>query len=80
MKTSAKDLRTHTRRILEAVERGEDVIITHRGKPRAKVVGVRGKRPSVGTGGEEPLFGIWKDYEAVKDVEAYVERLRSGPR
>jgi hypothetical protein len=25
-----------------------------------------------------PLFGIWKDYAATKDVDAYVRNLRKG--
>jgi prevent-host-death family protein len=79
MKTTAKDLRRHTRRVLEAVQRGEEVTITHRGQARAKIVPVRsavsGRRKAAR---ELPLFGIWKDNKAVKNVAAYVDRLRSG--
>ena len=44
MKTTAKDLRLHTKRILEAVNRGQEVTITHRGKARAKIVPMRTAR------------------------------------
>ena len=37
MKATAKQLRFHCGEILDAVSRGEEVIITYRGKPRAKL-------------------------------------------
>lgn len=79
MKTTAKDLRIHSKRLLEAVERGEEVTITHRGKPRAKLVPIRRTLPVAKTKGRTlPLFGIWKDYRETRDVIAYVDSLRSG--
>lgn len=81
MKTTAKDLRTHARRILEAVDRGQEVTITHRGKARAKLVPIRAARRAAGQRARKlPLFGIWKDRADTKDVAAYVARLRSGRR
>jgi len=38
MRASAKELRTKSNRILEAVSRGEEVVITYRGKARAKII------------------------------------------
>ncbi len=79
MKTSAKDLRLHTKRVLDAVERGEEVTITHRGKPRAKIVPVRSTTTQRRKLAHQlPLFGIWKNYADVKDVPAYINKLRSG--
>jgi prevent-host-death family protein len=79
MKTSAKDLRLHTRRILDAIDRGQEVTITHRGKPRAKIVPIRSaRRSSKKTARALPLFGIWKDNPKTKNVAAYVDSLRSG--
>ena len=77
MKTTAKELRSHAKQVLEAVERGEEVVITRRGKPCARVVPVRvGKRGA--RGNANPLFGIWRDHEPSRDVPAYVDRLRSA--
>jgi prevent-host-death family protein len=79
MKTTAKDLRIHSKRLLEAVDRGEEVTITHRGKPRAKIVPIRRTQPATRIKGRTlPLFGIWKDYRETRDVIAYVDSLRSG--
>lgn len=75
MKVSAKDLRTRTRQLLEAVERGEEVVITYRGKARAKVVALESE---LGRLPEQELFGIWSDYEELQDVEHYVDALRNG--
>ena len=38
MKATAKDLRFQSRELLNTVNRGEEVIITYRGKPCAKLV------------------------------------------
>lgn len=78
MKTTAKDLRTHTKRVLDAVERGQEVIITVRGKPRAKIIALQHKTRTDRMKGKAPLFGIWKDFSDAEDVAAYVDSLRSG--
>jgi prevent-host-death family protein len=38
MKATAKDLRFHSRELLDTVNRGEKVVITYRSKPCAKLV------------------------------------------
>jgi len=40
MKATAKDLRFHSKELLDTVRRGEEVLITYRGKPCAKLVPV----------------------------------------
>lgn len=73
MKISAKDLRTHTKQMLDSVNRGEEVIITYRGRPRAKVVPLdEGSEVAA----ETELFGIWRDHEASADVASFVDELR----
>jgi prevent-host-death family protein len=76
MKATAKDLRFHSKELLDTVSRGEEVIITYRGKSCAKLVPIHeGNEKEVP---EDRLFGIWKDNEAVKDVDTYVRKLRTG--
>lgn len=77
MKTTARELRSHARQVLEAVERGEEVIITRRGKPCARVVPVSAGKGAASGGGVGPLFGIWRDHAPSRDVAAYIDRLRS---
>jgi prevent-host-death family protein len=75
MKATAKDLRFHSRKLLDTVTRGEEVIITFRGKPCAKLVPYQEGRRKVN---EKELFGIWKDNDKVQNVEEYVRNLRKG--
>ena len=75
MQVSAKELRGQTKRMLEAVDRGEEVIISYRGKARARLVPIE---PSRSMEGEDELFGIWRDHEESADVEGYLRELRKG--
>ena len=76
MQATAKDLRFHTKELLESVSRGEEVVITYRGKPRAKLVPFQSEdnsEPAV-----NPLRGIWKQHKESEDVNAYMDQLRKG--
>ena len=76
MHASAKDLRFYSKNLLDAVSRGEEVIITYRGKPCAKLAPIDevDKRELQA----DLLFGIWKDHKFSKDVDKYVRNLRKG--
>ena len=76
MKATAKDLRFHSKEILEAVMRGEEVVITYRGKPSARIVPVKNRKSSIIV--EHKLFGIWANYNQTKNVEKYVRQIREG--
>ena len=76
MHASAKDLRFYSKNLLEAVSRGEEVIITYRGKPCAKLTPL--KEVDKTESQADPLFGIWKDHDATKDVLKYIRNLRKG--
>jgi len=75
MKATAKDLRFHSKELLETVKRGEEVIITFRGKPCAKLVPLDEQKNRET---KNDLFGIWKEYDLTKNVDEYVRRLRKG--
>ncbi len=77
MKATSKDLRFHSREIIETARRGEEVLITFRGQPYVKIVPLdsemaKEKAP------QNKLFGMWKDREDIKDVQSYVRALRKG--
>ena len=76
MQATAKDLRFHSKEILEAVLRGEEVVITYRGKPHAKIIPMEPTSDSIAE--ENKLFGIWKDYSAVEDVSGFIREQRKG--
>lgn len=74
MQATAKDLRFYSKKLLDAVSRGEEVTITYRGKPCAKLIPITHER--VKEDDSDKLFGIWKDNESIQDVEEYVRKLR----
>ena len=76
MHASAKDLRFHSKNLLEAVSRGEEVIITYRGKPCAKLTPLKERNKTQSQ--LDPLFGIWKDHGETIDVSKYIRNLRKG--
>ena len=75
MKATAKELRFNSKELLNTVNRGEEVIITFRGKPCAKLVPYKEKKSKTE---QNELFGIWKDKDIAQDVDQYVRDLRKG--
>ncbi len=75
MKATAKDLRFHSKELLDTVNRGEEVVITFRGKPCAKLIPYIEKTNKIK---KNELFGIWKDNNIAQDVNEYVRTLRKG--
>lgn len=73
MQATAKDLRFNVKELLDTVSRGEEVVITYWGKPRAKLIPFKDDLDD-----EEELFGIWADHEASEDVTAYIRDIRKG--
>jgi len=76
MQATAKDLRFHSTELLNTVKRGEEVVITYRGKPCAKLVPVEEEKNTVAEPDE--LFGIWENTDHAEDVEKYVSNMRKG--
>jgi len=76
MEASIKDLRLHTRTLIAATDRGEEVVITWHGRPCARLVPL-GDAPAAGSAaGRNPAFGLWSDRSGSVDEE--VRRLRRG--
>ena len=76
MHATVKDLRFHARELLDRVSSGEEVIITDRGRPCAKLVPIEPADDEQKHQGATGLFGLWKDHEQVSDVDGYVRELR----
>jgi prevent-host-death family protein len=78
MKATAKELRVHSKELLDAVSRGEDVVITFRGKPCARLVPYEKSDKSTVLDERADLFGIWSDRTDIESVDEYVQSLRKG--
>ena len=77
MKATAKDLRYKTKQIMAAIERGEEILLTYRGKEKARILPV--SKTKSGHGDEsDSIFGIWRSNDRVKDVDTYLDELRGG--
>lgn len=75
MKATAKDLRFHSKELIDTVNRGEEVVITFRGKPCAKLVPYHEQTKKQE---RNELFGIWQDNDKAENVPEYVRGLRKG--
>ena len=73
MQATSKDLRFHTKEILDAAMRGEEVIITFHGKPYTKIVPIA---KSSQEDKQNELCGMWKDRSDINDVKGYVRNIR----
>lgn len=78
MKVAAKDIGIHSKVLLDAVNNGEDVIITFRGKPCAKLVPYEQAVKSADRNNKNDLFGIWADRTDIESVEEYMQSLRKS--
>lgn len=76
MEATTKDLRLHTKELLSATKRGEEVIITYRGKRTARLVPFAEAEANTEHRERNPGFGMWRD-ESVP-VEEQVRALRKG--
>lgn len=69
---TAKQLRREMGRILQRVSAGEHVTVTLHGKPVAVIMPVETTPCDYDPVG----FGIWKDREDLKDVQAWLDAIR----
>lgn len=73
MKTAtAKQLRYKTSSIIENVIKGEEVVITFRGKSVAVIKPLKKHTPEFVPIG----FGMWKDRKEMKKVDAWINERR----
>ena len=73
MQATAKELRFNVKALLDTVTRGEEVIITYRGKSVAKLIPFEDTVVY-----EDELFGIWIDHPQSENVNAYIRTIRKG--
>jgi prevent-host-death family protein len=75
MTVTAKQLRLRTSEVLKRVQQGGTVTVTLRGKPVAKLEPLKPCAPT--RLADDPAVGMWKDREDMKDVHAWLRRIRS---
>jgi prevent-host-death family protein len=78
MKATTLDLRYKMKDILRAIDRGETVTVSYRGKEKARLVPIEAKPAKELKPSDHPAFGMWKDREDLKDPAAWVRKLRES--
>ena len=78
MEVTAKQLRTEPGRIIRQAANGQEIIITYRGKPSARIVSITGRKRIVNEESDRELFGIWANKKETEDVEQLVRNIRKG--
>jgi prevent-host-death family protein len=78
MEITAKELRGKPGQIIEQASRGTEVIITIRGKKRARLVPYKSAGRNSDLETDDEIFGLWKDRTDTESVDAYVRTLRKG--
>jgi len=74
MQVTAKDMRFHAGTLLDSVSRGEEVTITFRGTPKAKLVPVS----KAEKGAASEMFGMWEGRDDMGDPSDHVRTMRRG--
>jgi len=73
MTVTAKDLRFNISMLFDILSKGEDVLITYRGKAKAKLIAYNQLSNDKKT---DTIFGMWQDRE--EDVDTMVRNMRKG--
>lgn len=73
MIATAKDLRFNISFLMDVLSKGEDVTITHRGKPKAKLVSCDTQKCEEK---DDVLFGLWSD--KTQNVDEMVRAMRKS--
>ena len=73
MTVTAKDLRFNISMLFDLISKGEEVLITYRGKAKAKLISYEEASNEPKT---DMLFGMWSDKE--ENVDDMVRNMRKG--
>ena len=78
MEVTMKQLRIEPGRVISRAYNGQEITITYRGKPRAKIVPIANRKIIVSDEPENELFGIWNDRKDIGNVDQFVRNIRKG--
>ena len=74
MIATAKDLRFNISQLFDTLSKGEDIIITYRGKQKAKLIST--EYSTTNEKKDDLIFGMWKDRDM--SVDDTVRNLRKS--
>lgn len=77
MEITTKELRIQPGKIIDQVANGEEITVTFRGKPLARIVPIVGDSSSEKEE-VEGIFGMWKNRTESESVETIIRTMREG--
>ncbi len=80
MDVSIKELRTQAGRIVSMASSGNDITITFRGKPAAKIVPLDYAAPKEGADDSLSAFGMWKNLIPIRSWNNSTNRVYRGTK
>ena len=75
MEVTTKELRIQPGKIIDQVTVGQEITVTYRGKPVARIVPYDS---SPSDASDESMFGMWKDRVGSRTVDEEVRDIRKG--
>ncbi|GAA5004041.1 hypothetical protein GCM10023206_08150 [Acinetobacter puyangensis] len=72
MQVSTKELRTQSGKIIQQVQHGQEVVVTYRGQPLAKIVPIEVQAH------QADIFAMWQTHEDHTSVDELVREIRRG--
>jgi antitoxin (DNA-binding transcriptional repressor) of toxin-antitoxin stability system len=77
MKATVLDMRRNPKKILDAIERNEKVMLSMRGHEIAEIIPKRSSVDSASIA-DDPAIGMWADRPELADPSEYVHNVRRG--
>jgi prevent-host-death family protein len=78
MEVTVKELRSQPGRILSMVQSGNDITITMRGRPAARIVPIDEPKDKASEDDLFVGFGMWRGRDDMASPTAFVEEMRKG--
>ena len=75
MEVTTKELRIQPGKIIDQVSIGQEITVTYRGKPLARIVPFHSSNADAE---DTSMFGMWKDRSNETSVEDQVRNIRKG--
>ena len=75
MEVTTKELRIQPGKIIDQVSVGQEITVTYRGKPLAKIIPFGS---SLNDNKDSSIFGMWKTHDQFQTVEDQVREIRKG--
>lgn len=76
MEASILDLRKNMKKVMSAIDRNEQVVLTRRRRKMAVILPIRDRRAVKTKVAELPAFGMWAERDDMQEVATYVRELR----